>query len=264
MTHNNYLARIDELVTNLQNHNMSADEISRFLALKTFSDIEVNSVAISQVTSVGTLASKGSYGSRSPFLVEWASLPLTISSPIAVAVLASAISIFIAGTNWAEKFPALASFKDDARKRTVISIPMMKSGSPIGAITILTNRRITLSDHSAQFLTATASVLSLAAVTAPIRKMEVVAPPSHQTFTILTARQLQILKLLAKKKTNKEIAKEIGQSESTVRHETIRIFAHLGVHGRNQAAEMYNVYLQSHPEKEATKPTLRHLSQIAD
>ena len=248
----------------MQNYNMSADEISRFLALKTFSTLDINSVAISQVTSVGSLSNKGSYGSRADFLVGWASLPLTIESPIAVAILTSAISIFIAGTNWTEKFPALASFKDEARRRTVISIPMMKSGSPIGAISLLTNRRITLSAQTAQFLNTIASVLSLAAVTAPIRKIEVIKPPSHQTFTLLTARQLKILQLIANKQTNKEIAEAIDQSESTVKHETIRIFLHLGVHGRTQAAEMYNLYLQTQLDAPVAKQELQPPDQIAD
>ncbi|MEK6648901.1 MAG: LuxR C-terminal-related transcriptional regulator [Actinomycetota bacterium] len=52
----------------------------------------------------------------------------------------------------------------------------------------------------------------------------------------LTTRQVSILSRVAAKKTNHEIAKELGYSVSTVRHETMRIFESLGVSDRVTAA----------------------------
>lgn len=52
----------------------------------------------------------------------------------------------------------------------------------------------------------------------------------------LTPRQMSILSGMAAKKTNHEIAKELGYSVSTVRHETMRIFETLGVSDRVEAA----------------------------
>lgn len=52
----------------------------------------------------------------------------------------------------------------------------------------------------------------------------------------LTTRQISVLSGLAAKKTNHEIAKELGYSVSTVRHETMRIFETLGVSDRVEAA----------------------------
>ena len=259
-----YLERIDELVTNLQNHNMNGDEICRFLALKTFHDLDVNSVAITQLTTVGTLNSRGSFGSRAAFLLEWATLPLSIATPIATAILGAVAFVFVAGSNWAEKFPALANFKDEARRRSVISIPLLKSGSPIGAITVLTNRRMAFGPNATQFFTAVASVISLAAITAPIRKIEKLKPPSHESFSVLTTRQMKILKALAQKKTNKEIAQSLGQSESTIKHETIKIYAHLNITGRNEAAQLYSTYIDTHSTLDVKQLQSGDLNQIAD
>ena len=50
----------------------------------------------------------------------------------------------------------------------------------------------------------------------------------------LTARQAFILSLIKEKKTNIQIAAIIGYSESLVRHETIIIYAKLGVVGRRE------------------------------
>jgi DNA-binding CsgD family transcriptional regulator len=51
----------------------------------------------------------------------------------------------------------------------------------------------------------------------------------------LTDRQLTILHKLSLGNTNASIAMNLGFSESTIRHETIRIFRFLGVHDRKHA-----------------------------
>ena len=53
--------------------------------------------------------------------------------------------------------------------------------------------------------------------------------------TSLTERQSEILQCMSEGKTNTSIAMHIGFSESTVRHETMRIYRFLGVHDRKQA-----------------------------
>lgn len=52
----------------------------------------------------------------------------------------------------------------------------------------------------------------------------------------LTARQHEVLSGIKMKKTNNMIAKELGYSVSTIRHETMRIFDALGVSDRFEAA----------------------------
>lgn len=57
----------------------------------------------------------------------------------------------------------------------------------------------------------------------------------------LTERQLQILELMARGKTNTSIAREIGYSESTVRHESMAIYRALGVASRQEAVRVATV-----------------------
>lgn len=54
----------------------------------------------------------------------------------------------------------------------------------------------------------------------------------------LSERQLQVLALMAEQKTNAQISRIIGYSESTVRQETMAIFRYLGVHDRREAAKV--------------------------
>lgn len=53
----------------------------------------------------------------------------------------------------------------------------------------------------------------------------------------LSERQMQVLQLMATGKTNNDIARIIGYSESTVRQETMAIYRILGVHDRTKAAD---------------------------
>lgn len=58
----------------------------------------------------------------------------------------------------------------------------------------------------------------------------------------LTNRQQSVLNGIAQKKTNSIIAKELGYSVSTIRHETMRIFEALGVSDRVEAAAHANKF----------------------
>lgn len=54
----------------------------------------------------------------------------------------------------------------------------------------------------------------------------------------LSERQSLVLTLMAEQKTNAQISRIIGYSESTVRQETMAIFRYLGVHDRREAAKV--------------------------
>ncbi len=56
-----------------------------------------------------------------------------------------------------------------------------------------------------------------------------------QTVT-LTARELEVLRLLASGRTNRQIAKEMLVSVSTVKAQVVRLINKLGVSDRTQAA----------------------------
>jgi DNA-binding NarL/FixJ family response regulator len=55
----------------------------------------------------------------------------------------------------------------------------------------------------------------------------------------LTERQELILRLISEGRTNGDIADVLGYSESLIRQETIRIYAHLGCSGRTEAASIF-------------------------
>jgi DNA-binding NarL/FixJ family response regulator len=69
-----------------------------------------------------------------------------------------------------------------------------------------------------------------------LQKREAVAQQKPETDPALTSRELEVLKLLAKGASNKEIAKVFSVSEGTVKNHVSNILMRLGLRDRTQAA----------------------------
>ena len=54
--------------------------------------------------------------------------------------------------------------------------------------------------------------------------------------------------MMSEGRTNTSIGEILGYSESTIRQETIKIFATLGCNGRREASQLYLENLQNTPE----------------
>jgi LuxR family maltose regulon positive regulatory protein len=65
--------------------------------------------------------------------------------------------------------------------------------------------------------------------------MRPAAGPSSALIEPLTNRELEVLELLARRLTNKEIAADLVVSPATIRTHTYNIYQKLNVHGRRQA-----------------------------
>ena len=61
---------------------------------------------------------------------------------------------------------------------------------------------------------------------------------SHHASTPLSARELEVLRLVSQGRANKEIAAELGLSEPTVKTYLVRVSAKLGAHDRTSAVTL--------------------------
>ncbi len=71
------------------------------------------------------------------------------------------------------------------------------------------------------------------------RLLMVQRPPAPEPSSLLSPRELEVLKLVATGLTNPEIAHQLSVSENTVRFHMRNIFEKLGVNNRTEAAAWY-------------------------
>jgi DNA-binding NarL/FixJ family response regulator len=69
----------------------------------------------------------------------------------------------------------------------------------------------------------------------PLRLLGVAPAPSALAQAGLTERQVAVLRLLARGRANKEIARELGITEGTVKVHLLSVFRVLGVRNRTEA-----------------------------
>jgi len=76
------------------------------------------------------------------------------------------------------------------------------------------------------------------ALTSATRPVEKTVPPpaADDDFSVLTEREIEVLRLIATGATNREIAQELVISEGTVKNHVSNILAGLGLRDRTQAA----------------------------
>lgn len=108
-------------------------------------------------------------------------------------------------------------------------------GPPMARLLRLLGHQGVLPDYNNQFL---AQILAAFPPPAPGLDQLISAgtpQPLPALLEPLTPRELDVLELLAKRHTNKEIAEKLIVSAGTVKTHTISIYAKLDVHGRRQA-----------------------------
>jgi DNA-binding NarL/FixJ family response regulator len=77
---------------------------------------------------------------------------------------------------------------------------------------------------------------------AAARLASAIGPPIQQPCVALSAREVEVLRLVAEGLTNREIARRLHVSEGTVKNQLSRILERLGLRDRTQAA----VYARNH------------------
>jgi len=110
----------------------------------------------------------------------------------------------------------------------------------IGSVLSFFDDAVELTPELGTFLKTVGNVISLAPEKFQGSKaLNLEGHPEHViSHVTLTSRQWNILKSLRSGLTNPDIARDLGFSESLVRHETMKIYSSLGVSGRKELIEM--------------------------
>jgi DNA-binding NarL/FixJ family response regulator len=89
--------------------------------------------------------------------------------------------------------------------------------------------------HTAPLIAAALQVVSQGGVYVPLEALKPAGEPqASSTNGSLTARQLDVIRLIVKGHRNKEIAKRLKIAEDTVKHHAYRAYSALGISSRTQ------------------------------
>jgi DNA-binding CsgD family transcriptional regulator len=215
----------------------SVDSLARLLALRILAPFDVFAVSIVAIDAVGTYKCLSSFGYDEESIESLNTTGLTWRTPLATTIREGR-TIWMDMDEAFEEFPDLANVPVHPSIRSTVTLPIGDS-TPVGGLIITLREPLQQAPHEVHrhFLECIASLLSIV-VDGPRVRSELLAQgarPPATTEGELSDRQVAILRLIAEGKTNKAIGLRLGYSESTVRHETMRIFRLLGVASRSQA-----------------------------
>lgn len=229
-----FLKQATELANFLTGSSRSAEEISKFLVLKTFASYSPTALYIAEITHDGYLAPVGGFGFEKTVIATWGRFPLSMHIPITDAVRTDRCLLIDNVEEFFGNYPILTEIENvPIEWEAVMAWPML----PFGVGFALLEKTPTLNEEFENFLRLTGAVIALHLLNS---KNDSLIPEYQRsvdrkrTSIDMSNRQKVILEMLSKGATNSEIALEIGYSESLVRQETIEIYRILGVSGRRE------------------------------
>ena len=221
---------IAELIQFINNPTLSHHELAKYLTLRTFKECNAYAVYISKLNSEAQLEMIDSFGLTSEQTQNWKIVPLSQEVPSTDAVKEDRLVWISDRADWQEQYPNLSNYPENSKLKTLINAPLYLTGSPIGVLGIMCEKEIRATSEEIAYVDIIAGLVSLHFSKAQTRSMMV-----EERSSCLTKRQITILEMISQQMTNLQIARELGYSESTIRHETMRIYELLQASGRRDA-----------------------------
>jgi hypothetical protein len=227
----------------------SLNEILAHITLRVFSALDTSTAFICQLNENNLIESLGVYGIGKGLEDKYPNLySFNEHLPVPVAMRNRKIVWINDLPEWPDEYPGLKGKPAVNGSKTFICFPIEKSGTPVAAIGIFCSTDIRPSSEIETFLKTIGHVLSLHLYKDSNLSEKQIAKGLKSNFTNsnpgspdadLSERQQLILKMISEGRTNSTIGDLLGYSESTVRQETIKIFAKLGCNGREEASKIY-------------------------
>lgn len=242
-----YLDRVSNFCAFLSNRQHTNLEILEYLAREIYQELTCKSIFLAELTIDGTIEIKTAYGFPEDFFDKHPNpVRMTEKIPLVDAMKNRSTVWITSLPDWGEDYPQLTQLKYPYYSKTFVCWPIELSGTPCGGIGVFCDAELNPDAELDTFFKATANLLALY-LFSPIVNGGKRAPRQpinlEQASKELSERQLLILQLMADGKTNHSIAEMLGYSESTIRQETIKIYAKLNCDGRQTAARIYREVL---------------------
>lgn len=158
--------------------------------------------------------------------------------------------------DWGDDYPLLKDLPFTTGAKSFIVFPIEKSGTPVASLGLFSSAKISPDAEIEAFLKAVGGLFSMYMYRTKNKLLNELQ--GGETLNLsrlesaskeLTERQQIILRLISEDRTNLAISELLGYSESTVRQETMKIFAKLQCDGRSEAAKIYKEMMAKSKEK---------------
>ncbi len=242
-----FLPYVSEFVEFLSIKEHTLEEILAHMVLRVLRPLEATSAFMSQLSAENVIENVGQFGLTRESISEYPDLySLQDKYPVCDSIRNRKIVWITTLPNWPEDYPALKNAPHLSGEKTFVSFPIEKCGTPVAVLGIFCKPVIHPDAEIEAFLKAIGALFSLHVY----RKID--SPPELRNAEIkptierpgvphrqLTERQYLILKMMSEDRTNQNISELLGYSESTIRQETVKIFANLNCNGREEASKIY-------------------------
>jgi DNA-binding CsgD family transcriptional regulator len=247
-----YIARVSEFISFLSLRDHKVQDVLSHLVHVVLVDMQATSIFISSLNHRNEVEMVSEFGIGPQM---WQAYPQGVSIfdkyPITDAMRSRKTMWINTLPEWGDEYPLLKPFEFPGTEKSFICMAIEKYASPVAVVGIFASPVVEIDGEVESFLGTIANVLSLYLFSAHESSEDQSA--SREKFAILnmstkrealTERQMLILKLISENRTNISISELLGYSESTIRQETIKIYAKLGCHGREEASRIYKESLK--------------------
>jgi len=249
-----FLEDISEFVEFLSIRERSLEEILAQITVRVLSPLSASTVFICELDKENLIQTLGVYGVDKGLAAEYPdSYSFDEKLPIPDAIRNRKLIWISNLPNWPNEYATLKGKPSVGKSKTFICFPIEKSGTPIAAFGIFCNSVLRPDREVEVFLKVIAHLLSLHLYRSNVSsegannlaKTNKAKPVNSTGTAVITERQLLILRMMSEGRTNIAISELLGYSESTIRQETIKIFAKLECSGREEASAIYREKLET-------------------
>ena len=229
---------IHDFVNFLKTKSLGYQEICQYLVTVSLREFNFFGAIFTEIQKNGTVRIVASYGVDKKDVAAWQDIPIDVKTPVNDCLKENKVVWVNPVMNVFLEYQVLNNLPQDKRVQTLISIPIKASTNIIGSLSLLSLSKINI-DHTLELLITTLCNLSALSSELDLKNSSNKHSLGYQTnpinidvFKKLSERQLKIFSMLTEKKTNNEIAHQLGYSASTIKQETMNIYEILGIRGR--------------------------------
>ena len=254
-----YLEAVAEFITFLSGKELTFNEIMSHIVLVVLAPLNAEALTLDQLNDRNQVENIGRWGMPLEMIKDYVDIYSFNDKYPSTDTLRYRTTTYVTTLpDWGDDYPLLKDLPYTTGAQSFITIPIERAGTPVAALGVFSRDVIQPNAEIESFLTAVGSVLSMymfsqdssSHVLPKIKNLGGNAdhPFVDNSSNEFTERQQVILRLISEGHTNVSISELLGYSESTVRQETIKIFAKLNCAGRKEATQIYKERLAKSKE----------------